>query len=427
MLRQRLRAFFAETFSGLPVGSALCAAVVLLILTFVPLDQPVEPNLNVAIVPSAVHQAEERIAVRLGRNESLQGLLNRFGLRPGSAQDLLQKLYSAVDFRRMPRDQAFSVIVDPADRTVRAVEFVMQDYLVRASVGLAGWSVERQELANVSGVHQVRLRVTDSFSQSAARAGLTVAQLAELQRIFSTEVDLLADLGVGDEVVVVSPQRQYLDGHVALEPMVAARVVHGGRVLDGYAFKGSDGTRPYYDADGHLLLRPFLAAPLKYERISSGFDRARPDPARGVVRPHEAIDYQAPHGTPVVAIGPGVVEFVGSRSGYGLMVELKHAGGYSSSYAHLSQTAAGLAEGNRVETGMVIGAVGRSGYATGPHLHFEFALDGEKLDYQTVTIPGPESLTGYQLIQFRREQLKWLAALRGSVTRVAQTPVSPWQ
>lgn len=327
----------------------------------------------------------------------------------------------------MPRDQAFSVIVDRADREVRAVEFVMQEYLVRASVGLGGWSVERQELANVSGIHQLRVRVTDNFADSAARAGLTLAQVGELQRIFSAELDLLGDLALGDEVIVLSPQRQYLDGQVALEAMAAARVVHGGRVLDGFAFKPSNGARQYYDADGHLLPRAFLAAPLKYERISSTFDLARPDPVRGVVRPHEAIDYQAPHGKPVLAIGSGVVDYVGSRAGYGLMVELKHAGGYSSSYAHLSQTAVGLAEGSRVDVGTVIGAVGRSGYATGAHFHFEFALDGEKLDFLSVKIPGFESLSGFQLMQFRREQVKWSAALRGSAMRVAQSPRSPWQ
>lgn len=427
MLPKPLRSFVAEIFAGLPVGAALCAAALLLIFAFVPMAQSLKSDRKFAIAQNDRRQLEDRIAVRLGRNETLQGLLNRFGLRPGSAQDLLQKLYSSVDFRRMPRDQAFSMIVDPVDRTVRAVEFVMQEYLVRASVGLAGWSVERQELANVSGVHQVRVRVTDNFSQSAARAGLTLAQVAELQRIFSAELDLLADLALGDEVLVLSPQRQYLDGKVAFEPMAAARVLRGGRMLDAFAFKSSDGTRQYYDADGHLLPRSFLAAPVKFDRISSTFDLARPDPASGVLRPHEAVDYQAAHGTPVVAIGSGVVEFVGSHAGYGLMVELKHAGGYGSSYAHLSRTAPGLEAGNRVNLGEVIGDVGQSGYATGPHLHFEFALDGEKLDFLSVKIPGPESLSGYQLIQFRREQVKWAAALHGSAVRVVQTPASPWQ
>jgi len=427
MFPKQLRTFLAEIFTGLPVGAALCAAAVLVLFAFVPELQPTGSAEKFAALRRDQRQSEERIAVKLGRNESFQSLLTRFGLRSGSAQDLLQKLYSLVDLRRMPRDQAVSVIVDAEDKNVRAVEFVLQDYLVRASVGLTGWSVQREELAHVAGVHSVRVRVTDNFAKSAARAGLSVAQVAELQRIFSAEIDLLADLGVGDEVLMVSPQKQYLNGNVAQDATAAVRVVHGGRLLDAFGFRIGDGPLQYYDSDGHLLPRAFLAAPLKFDRISSTFDLARPDPATGVLRPHEAIDFQAAQGTPVVAIGPGTVEFAGSRPGYGIMVELKHAGGYKSSYSHLSLIAPSIEVGSRVKVGEPIGEVGQTGYATGPHLHFEFALDGEKLDFLSVKIPTAESLTGYKLLQFRREQAKWLSALSGSAVRMVQTPLSPWQ
>ena len=109
------------------------------------------------------------------------------------------------------------------------------------------------------------------------------------------------------------------------------------------------------------------------------------------------------------------------------MVALKHAGGYTSSYAHLSRIAAGIQEGRRVNAGDTIGEVGQTGYATGPHLHFEFARDGVKLDYLSVKIPNTEALSGYKLAQFRLEQAKWLSALRGSAVRIVQSPVSPWQ
>ena len=154
---------------------------------------------------------------------------------------------------------------------------------------------------------------------------------------------------------------------------------------------------------------------------------ARPDPLTGVLRPHEAIDFQAPLGTPVIAIGPGTVEFAGWSPGYGWMVELKHAGGYASRYAHLSRIATGIQEGRRVNAGDVLGAVGQTGHATGPHLHFEFARDGAKLDYLSLKIPSTESLSGYKLAQFKREQAYWLAALRDSAVRIVQSPISSWQ
>ncbi len=426
MLYKLLGAFIAEIFAGLPIGAAFCAVVLALVFAFVPALNPSGSDEKASALQRIEHRSEERIAVKLGRNETLQGLLNRFGLRPGSAQELSQKLYSSVDLRRMPRDQTISLVVDRQDRNIRAVEFVMQEHLVRASFGLVGWSVERQELAHVAGPNIVQVRITESFAQSAAQAGVSAAQIARLQRLFKAEIDLQAELAAGDEVLLVVPQKKYLNGHVALGAMAAVRVVHGGRFFEAFAFNGSDGVLQYYDADGHMLPRPFLAAPLKFDRISSTFALARADPATGALRPHEAIDYQAAHGTSVVAIGAGTVEFAGSRPGNGLMVELKHAGGYTSSYSHLSRLAEAVEEGRRVNAGEAIGAVGQTGYATGPHLHFEFALDGEKLDYLSVKIPSAESLSGYQLIQFHREQAKWLAALRGSV-RIVQTASSSWQ
>ena len=427
LLHKQLRSFFVEIFAGLPIGAAFCSAVVLLVLTFVPVSDPSSSGEKISPVRGANHIAEERIAVRLGRRETLQGLLHRIGLGPGTAQELLRKMYSAVDLRKMPRDQTFNVILDSQVKDVRAVEFVLQDHLVRVSDGLAGWSVEKQELAHVAGATNITVRVTDNFGESAARAGVTLAQVAQLQRIFSAEVDLLTDLAAGDEVSLVLPEKHYLDGHVVQGRMAAVRVVHGGRSFDAYGFSAGTGALQYYDSDGNLLPRAFLAVPLKFERISSAFDLARADPATGVLRPHEAIDFQAAHGTPVVSVGSGTVEIAGFRGGYGLMIEIKHPGGYTSTYAHLSRIADGIEEGRRVNAGETIGAVGQTGHATGPHLHFEFARDGEKLDYLAMKLPSAESLSGYRLLQFKREQATWLAALRGTAMRIVQTPVASWQ
>jgi murein DD-endopeptidase MepM/ murein hydrolase activator NlpD len=427
LLPKKLRNLFVEIFAGLPIGAAFCAALVLLALTLVPASDPSSSGENISSARSAAHVDEERIAVRLGRRESLHGLFYRIGLSPATVQELLRKMYSAVDLRKMPRDQTFNVIVDSEEKNVRAVEFVLQDHLVRVSDGIGGWSIEKQELAHVAGSTNISVRVTDNFAQSAARAGVSLAQVALLQRIFSAEVDLLTDLTAGDEVSVVLPEKQYLDGHVVQSPMAAARVVHGGRLFDAFGSNAGAGVVKYYDADGKLLPRAFLAAPLKFERISSTFDLARADPASGVLRPHEAIDFQAAHGTPVVAVGSGTVEFAGVRGGYGLMVEVKHPGGYTSIYAHLSAVADGIEERRRVNAGETLGAVGQTGHATGPHLHFEFARDGEKLDYLAMKLPSAESLSGYSLLQFKLEQAKWLSALRGSAVRIVQTPVSTWQ
>lgn len=426
MLLKSIRNFFADIFAGLPIGAALAAVMVLGVFSLVPSLNPSGEHRSAATVQSFTTRLEERVAVKLGRNENLNILLKRYGLSQSSAQELLEKIHELVDSRRMPKDQAFNLVLDTQNRNVRTVEFVLQEHIVRASATLGGWSLDRQELFHVARLNLVRLKAGNSFSASAARAGLSRAQIAELQRTFSSELDLLLDLAAGDEVHVVIPQKHYLDGHVVAGQMAAARVVAGGRSYEAFGFPDRDGALQYFDIDGHLLPRAFLTAPLKYERISSTFDLARPNPATGVLRPHEAVDFQAPQGTPVIAVGSGTVEFAGWRGGYGLMVELKHAGGYSSVYAHLSRLAEGVAEGARIKAGDAIGAVGQTGHATGPHLHFEFALNGEKIDFLSVKIPGADSLTGAKLQQFKREQEKWLAVLRSEPNQLARLELPRW-
>jgi len=426
MVLKSIRNFFADIFAGLPIGAALVVAAVLGVFCLVPSLNPSGEHRSAATVHNFNTRLEERVAVKLGRNENLSGLLKRYGLPQSSAQELLIKIHELVDRRRMPKDQAFSLVVDTQNRNVRAVEFVLQDHIVRASANLGSWALDRQELFHVARFNLVRVTAGNNFSASAARAGLSPAQVAELQRIFSSELDLLADLAAGDELNVVIPQKHYLDGHVVVGQMAVARVVVSGRSYEAFGFSGTDGPVQYYDNAGQLLPRSFLAAPLKFERISSTFHLARPDPATGVLRPHEAVDFQAPHGTLVFAVGSGTVEFAGSRGGYGLMVELKHAGGYSSTYAHLSRIAEGLEEGVRIKSGDPIGAVGQTGYATGPHLHFEFALNGEKIDFLSVKIPGLDSLTGAKLQQFKREQEKWLAVLSGEPNHLARLEMPRW-
>jgi len=347
-------------------------------------------------------------------------------LKPGGAQELLKKIYELVDLRRMPNGQPFNLIVGAQDREVRGVEFLAQDYLVRASATLGGWNVERQEMAHVIRRDVVRIKLNDLRQQMAARGAITPEQVVATERLFSSEIDLSSEISVNDEIDIVAAKKQFLDGRVVGGPMLAAKLLVANRAYYAFGFFGSDGIIRYYDADGQALPRPFLAAPLKYERISSTFDLARPDPVTGVVRPHQAIDYQAAEGTPVFAIGAGTVEFSGWREGYGFMVEIKHGGGYSSAYAHLSKIANGLQEGARINAGEPIGAVGRSGHATGPHLHFEFSLEGKKINFLAVKIAAEDSLTGAKLQEFQQERDRLLAQLRDGTNQIVGQITQPW-
>jgi murein DD-endopeptidase MepM/ murein hydrolase activator NlpD len=428
MIQNYLRRFYVEIFGGLPIGPAIVAAAFLGIFCFTPSLNPSREEQS-RVEPNRIAQRpEDRLVVKVERNESLGGLLTRHGLRALSARELLQKVRQFVDIQRLPKDQAISLILDGQDRNVRAVEFVLHDHIVRASATIGGWSVERQELSHSMRFNVVQVNPGDNFSKSLAGAGISAQQIRQLRTIFSSQIESSSELSAGDELTIVLPQKQYLDGNVVVGPLAAARWVISGRSYEAFGFSGVDGALRYYDSEGQSLPHSFLPAPLKYERISSTFNLARPDPVTGVTRPHQAIDYQAAVGTPVVAIGSGTVEFAGWREGYGLMIELKHAGGYASAYSHLSRLADGLTDGRRVKAGDKIGEVGRTGHATGPHLHFEFSLNGQRIDFLSVKVPEPDSLTGARLQQFRREQQQWLSVMSGSdEDQLARGEIRQWQ
>ena len=161
-----------------------------------------------------------------------------------------------------------------------------------------------------------------------------------------------------------------------------------------------DGQRAYYDQDGQSLKKRFLRNPIK-ARVTSRFDLKRKHPVLHTIRAHRGVDYGAPVGTPISAAGAGRIAFMGTRGGYGKTVEIQHGDRYTTLYAHLSRFPKGMKNGSRVKQGQVIGYVGRTGLATGPHLHYEFRVDGKHRDPQKVELPGDTPLENAELMAFK--------------------------
>jgi murein DD-endopeptidase MepM/ murein hydrolase activator NlpD len=206
-----------------------------------------------------------------------------------------------------------------------------------------------------------------------------------------------------------------------LRKILAAELEAGAESFSAFYYVGKDGGGSYYDSEGQAVRRSFLRAPLSYAKISSPFSRGRLHPISRTLRPHQAIDYAAPEGTPAVAIGRGRVEFAGWRNGYGNTVEIRHSAGYLSRYAHFSRFAEGIRDGKPVEEGDVIGYVGQTGHTTGPHLHFEFLRDGQKLNFLSLRLPTTKQLTGDDLLRFKQLRDQRQALLRREENRVAGT------
>ncbi len=253
--------------------------------------------------------------------------------------------------------------------------------------------------------------IDSSLFDAAQSAGLQDQTVLQLAQIFGWDIDFALDLRPGDEFTV-SYQRLYQNGAYLQDgPILAARFANQGREVRAVRFRAPDGSERYYSPDGRSMQKAFLRAPLEFRRVSSKFSRARYHPILDLVRAHQGVDYAAPSGTPVRAAGDGRVRFCGRRGGYGNLVELDHGGGIVTVYGHLSRFAPPTRVGARVQQGQTIAYVGMTGLATGPHLHYEYRLNGRYLDPQHVKLPDATPLDGSLKADFARQTAPYLAAI----------------
>jgi murein DD-endopeptidase MepM/ murein hydrolase activator NlpD len=192
--------------------------------------------------------------------------------------------------------------------------------------------------------------------------------------------------------------------------VIAASFDTGGKRYYAYRYV-HDGKTEYVDENGRPLKKSFMRTPVEYTRISSGFTAARLHPILGTMRAHHGVDYAAPTGTPITAAGDARVSFAGWKGGYGNCIILDHGRGYTTLYGHMSRLGK-FRVGSHVGQGTVIGFVGMTGLATGPHLHYEFRINGEYRNPLSVTLPKPEPLAGAALAQFRAQTAPALAQLQ---------------
>ncbi len=392
-------------------------SVLLLAAPFVnvPRDQQ-EPT------PRAVDrpQPTSRIGITLRNGDTLVSVLKRLGVKPPSAHAMLEKVRPFVNPRKIRSGDNFHVVLNPEDRSVEAMEFVVDDNLVRVKATGEGWLAERHEIPFVRESRVVRGTIKESLYQTGTDAGLSPQHILDLAKIFEYDVDFFSDFQPRDAFSVIVEELHYADGRRGTGQILAAELEADDDIFSAFYFVGKDGSGGFYNSKGEALRRSFLRAPLSYARISSPFTTNRLHPIFRTLRPHLAIDYAAPAGSPVVAIGRGCVDFVGWRNGYGNVVDIRHSGNYTSRYAHFSRFAAHLHRGQSVEPGEVIGYVGQTGHATGPHLHFEFLRGTTKINFLDLRIPNTQLLAGEDLPRFNRLRDQRQAIMRKNTDRVVE-------
>lgn len=254
----------------------------------------------------------------------------------------------------------------------------------------------------VAVVEMRSARIENSLFGATDAAGIPDEIASKLAEIFGTEIDFHTDLRKGDEFSVI--YESIFDEGVPVRAgrILAAEFVNQGKRHQVVLFRNASGHEEYYSADGHSLRQAFLRSPLAFTRITSGFGR-RFHPILKNWRTHAGVDFAAPTGTPVKATSDGTVKFVGVQRGYGNIVVLQHRGPYATAYAHLSRFAKGLHNGQRISQGDVIAYVGSTGWATGPHLHYEIRVDNQPRDPLRIALPTAQPLDSRDLALFKRQ------------------------
>lgn len=356
---------------------------------------------------AAVFERHERVQ----RGDTIGALLARLGVQDDAMFDFVRTNPVARDLMQPQPGRTVSVGIDAAGKLLNLqyaehpAEFGAQARKLVIDRTTSGALRARTAVANV--VRSVAMRsaeVRTSLFAAIDSAGIPDQVAEQVAEIFGSQIDFYRQVRRGDRLRVVYEQVQ-LAG--SLEPprpgrVLAAEIIDGTRTHRAMWFERTTGRGEYFSFDGKHMKKGFLRSPLEFSRISSGFTEERLHPIWNDVRPHRGIDYAAPIGTKVRAVGDGVVDMMGVQGGYGNVVVIRHPGDVTTLYAHLNDFAPQLRVGQTISQGDVIGEVGRTGWATGPHLHFEFRVAGQHVDPQTIDLPGVRPLDGAEHDRFEQ-------------------------
>jgi murein DD-endopeptidase MepM/ murein hydrolase activator NlpD len=350
-------------------------------------------------VPDDGYWREERIR----RGDTLGAVLARLGANDSAALRYFHTDARARALYQLRPGRPLRIQTD-ADGRIMALRYLLPGGEQLAVDRVGDGLVAEKRTPRVA--LRLELRSTSlrsSLFAGADAVGLPDAVTMQLADVFSGDIDFHHDLRRGDRFAVVYEMR-YVDG----EPVDAGRIlgaefVNKGVSYRAFLWRGADGSEGYYAEDGRSLRKAFLRSPVAFTRITSGFSLARLHPFLQTWRAHKGVDFAAPTGTPVRATGDGKVVLIGRQTGYGNVVAIQHGGAYSTLYAHLSRFAAGLKSGAGVRQGEVIGYVGQTGWATGPHLHYEFRVDNVQRNPLTIALPNALPVPQDQLAAYAAE------------------------
>lgn len=400
----------------LALGSFVAAGALAVVMPSSPEPQIYQARTALTL-PSdlTVLQAQDQQAyiteTRIRRGDTLSALLQRMEVSEEGLLQFLTHDKKARSIYKLYPGRTVQAALD-ANGNLQWLRYRHTPYSDQSGQGLASWLEVRPDGNNgfiaqeQTDLTQTRVRVAQATINSSLfgasdQAGIPDNITLQMADVMGSKIDFLKDLRKGDSFRVVYESYGHEGQDVGSGRLLAVEFINQGKTHEAAWFQPENGSGGYYDFSGQSLKGAFLRTALKFTRISSTFGGRR-HPVHGGWRDHKGVDYAAPSGTPIHATADGTVEFIGRQNGYGNTIILKHHGQFTTLYAHQSRFAAGLRKGDRVEQGQLIGYVGSTGWATGPHLHYEFRIAQKAVDPLSVDLPVARVLDAPQRKQFQQ-------------------------
>ncbi|MGK9065847.1 peptidoglycan DD-metalloendopeptidase family protein [Stutzerimonas chloritidismutans] len=325
--------------------------------------------------------------VVVSNGDTLSTLFTKVGLPASAMHEVLASSKEAKRFAHLKIGQLlqFELTEQGELARLRSPVSKLESYQVERTKG--GFSFTKEHVKPEIHSAYAQGHIESSLFLAAKRAGLDHNLTMDLANVFGYDIDFAMDIRKGDSFEVIYEEKTVDGDRVGTGNILAARFTNRGKSYTAVRYTNKQGNTSYYTADGNSMRKAFIRTPVDFARISSRFSNGRKHPILNKIRAHKGVDYAAPHGTPIKSAGDGKVILAGRKGGYGNTVVIQHGNRYRTLYAHMQGFAKGVRNGASVKQGQIIGYIGTTGLSTGPHLHYEFQVDGRHVDPLGLKLP----------------------------------------
>lgn len=369
-----------------------------------------EPEKAETVTAAAAKNPNHKEVV-VSKGDTLSTLFDKVGLPAATVHEVMASDKQAKQFSQLKHGQILQFELSPEGQLKQLHSKVSDLETISLSKTDKGYAFSRDiTKPNVRTAYAHGI-INSSLSMSAQRAGLSHSMTMDMASVFGYDIDFAQDIRQGDEFDVIYEQKVVNGKTIGAGNILSARFTNRGKTYTAIRYTNKQGNSNYYTAEGNSMRKAFIRTPVDFARISSLFSMGRKHPILNKIRAHQGVDYAAPRGTPIKATGDGKVILAGRRGGYGNTVILQHGDTYRTLYGHMQGFAKGIQNGSSVKQGQVIGYIGTTGLSTGPHLHYEFQVNGVHVDPLGQKLPMADPIAKTEKQRFLQQSQPLMARM----------------